>query len=171
MKLTQYYTIILGILLMVWSCKTATEEKPNLEGDLYYTTWLAFGSFYAKDTLYQNYLHYKDSIGIEELRKEDPILIPQIELLEKHNLVKSPFIYLKTDKDSTYTIYMTPKDYEPITQYTYQDLIDNKEKIRLQLIIEPLTDKFKICKKVVSIEKIKGETLKQQRKFKIEDYR
>ena len=163
--------IIIGSVLVVFGCQTKPEEKPNLEGDLYYT-WLKPGSFYQQpDSLYQNYTELRDSLGIEELRKQDSIGTSHIELLEKHGLVKSPFIYLKTDSDSTFIVYLTVKEYEPITEYTYQNLIDNKQKVRLKLITEQLTDKLQICKKVISIEKIEGETLQKQKKFKIEEYR
>ena len=163
--------IILSLVLIVCSCQNKPEEKSNLEGDLYYT-WLKLGSFYDQpDSLYHNYLDLRDSLGIEELRKQDAIGTSHIQLLEKHDLVKSPFIYIKTDSDSTFIIYMTPKDYKPITEYTYQNLIDNKQKVRLKLITEQLTDKLQICKKVISIEKIEGETLQKQKKFKIEEYK
>jgi hypothetical protein len=162
--------IILGAIFIVCGCQTKPEEKPNLEGDLYYT-WLKLGSFYEQpDSLYQNYTELRDSLGIEELGKQDSAGTSHIELLEKHGLVKSRFIYLKTDSDSTFIVYMTPEEYEPITEYTHQDLIDNKQKIRLKLITERLNDKLKICKKVVSIEKVGGETLQIQKKFKIEEY-
>ncbi len=163
--------VILGSILIAFGCQTKPEEKPNLEGDLYYT-WLKLGSFYQQpDSLYQNYTELRDSLGIEELRKQDSTGTTHIELLEKHGLVKSPFIYLKTDSDSTFIVYMTPEEYEPITEYTHQVLIDNKQKIRLKLITERLTDKLQICKKVVSIKKVAGETLQRQKKFKIEEYR
>lgn len=163
--------IIIGLALIVFGCQTKPKEKPNLEGDLYYT-WLKLGSFYQQpDSLYQNYTELRDSLGIEKLRKQDSIGTSHIELLEKHGLVKSPFIYLKTDSDSTFIVYLTAKDYKPITEYTYQNLIDNKQKVRLKLITEQLTDKLHICKKVISIEKIEGETFQKQKKFKIEEYR
>lgn len=163
--------IILSLIFIAFGCQTNHEEKLNVEGDLYYT-WLKLGSFYQQpDSLYQNYTELKDSLGIEELRKQDSTGTSHIELLEKHGLVKSPFIYLKTDFDSTFLVYMTPEDYNPITKYTYQNLIDNKQKVRLKLITERLTDKLQICRKVVSIEKIDGETFQKQKKFKIEEYR
>ncbi|MFY0697036.1 MAG: hypothetical protein JXR11_04240 [Balneola sp.] len=164
-------TIIIGFILIALGCQTKPEEKSNLEGDLYYP-WLKLGSFYEQpDSLYQNYTELRDSLGIEELRKQDSTVTSHIELLEKHDLVKSPFIYLKTDSDSTFIVYMTPEEYEQISKYTYQDLIDNNEKIRLKLITEPFSDKLQVCKKIVSIEKVDGVTLQRQRKFKIEEYR
>ncbi len=157
--------------MIVCGCQNKPKEKPNLEGDLYYT-WLKLGSFYNQpDSLYQNYLDMRDSFGIEELRKQDAIGISHIEILEKQDLIKSPFIYIKTDSDSTFMVYITPEDYRPIIEYTYKNLIDNKQKIRLKLVTDQLTSKLQICKKVIAIEKIDGVTLQKQKKFKIEDYR
>ncbi|GAA3619136.1 hypothetical protein [Flavivirga jejuensis] len=163
--------LVLSCFLILIGCQNRAFEKPNLEGDLYYT-WLKLGSFYQQpDSLYNGYIALRDSLGIEELRKQDSTRTAHIELLEKHDLVNSPFIYLKTDSDSKFIVYMTTEDYQPITKYTYQDLIDNNQKIKLKLITERLTDKLQICKKVVSIEKVDGETLQTQKKFKIEEYR
>ena len=163
--------IILGSILIALGCQTKPEELPNLEGDLYYS-WLKIGNFYQQpDSLYQNYIELRDSVGIEELRKQDSSGTYYIELLEKNDLVKSPYIYLKTDSDSTFIVYMNPKDYQPITEYKYQDLIDEKQKVRLKLITQRLTEKFQICKKVVLIERVDGETFQRQKKFKIEEYR
>lgn len=162
---------IIGSFLILLGCQNKEPKYQNLEGDLYYRSWLSFGSFYGRqDSLYTRYVALKDSIGIEELRKQDSELTAHIELLEQHKLTNSPFIYLKTDYDSTFTIYMSKKDYDPITKYSYQNLIDSEEKVRLKMDIEKLTDKLLICKKVISIEKIKGETFGKQRKFKIVEY-
>ncbi|WP_108808824.1 hypothetical protein [Aquimarina spinulae] len=163
--------VISSCFLILLGCKTNTNKKSNLEGDLYYT-WLKLGSFYGQpDSLYQNYIKLRDSLGIDRLRKEDSTSTAHIELLEKHGLVKSPFIYLKADNDSTFIIYMSKEDYKLITKYTYQDLIDKKKKIRLELEIEKLTNKLKLCKRIISIEQVNGETLQKQKKFKIDEYK
>lgn len=156
---------------MFFGCQNKSEDKPNLEGDLYYT-WLKLGSFYQQpDSLYNGYIELRERLGIEELRKQDSTGTSHIELLEKHDLVNSPFIYLKTDSDSTFIVYMNPEDYQPITNFTHQKLIDTKKKIRLKLVTQRLNEKMWICKKVISMEKIDGETLQKQKKFKIEEYR
>ena len=163
--------LALGSILILLSCQNNSIEKPNLEGDLYYT-WLKVGSFYdLPDHYYQDYIKERDSLGVEALRKKDSVGVAHIELLEKHGLLKSPFVYLKTDSDAILVVYMTSEDYQPITKYTYQDLIDNKQKVRLKLVTESLSGHQFICKKVVSIEKVDGETFEEQGKLKIMDYR
>lgn len=158
----KYLIFIFGLFFI--GCQSSSKEKSNLEGDLYYN-WLKFGSFYEQpDGFYQKYIELRDSIGIEELIKQDSMSVSHIELLEKHDLVKSPFIYLKTDSDSTFIVYMTPEDYQPITKYTYKNLIENEQKVRLKLITEKLTSKLQFCKEVISIEKVDGETLQKQTK-------
>ena len=165
---------LLLITCTVWmfsSCQNSPGEQPTLEGDLYYAA-MNFGSFYGlPESVYQGYADLRDSVGLEALKKDQSQITRHMASLEKYGLVKSPYIYLKTDADSTFIIYMTPEDYQPITQFTYQDLIENQQKVRLQLITEPLEDNMLRCKKVISIEKMAGETFAKQRQFKIEDYR
>ncbi len=163
--------ILLGSFLLLFGCESRPDKTPNLEGDLYYTAF-RLGSFYDQpDSLYNHYIKLKDSLGMGQLKKEDPVLMTKIELLEKRELIKSPYIYLKTDSDSTFIVYMSKEDYEPITQYTHQDLIDNHQKIRLKLDTEKLTDKLLLCKSVISIKLVDGETQQRGGKFLIEDYR
>jgi hypothetical protein len=163
---------IIGLVILIFGCQTKdTHDKVDLEGDLYYP-WLKLGSFYQRpDSIYQLYQHLRDSLGIAALREQDSTGTAFIELLESNKLIRSPFIYLKTDSGTISIIYMTMEDYKPITKFTYQDLINSAQKIRLRLATESLTDEFHICKKVFSIEVVNGETLEKQKKFKIEEYR
>jgi hypothetical protein len=163
--------LIVSCILFFFGCQNKVDEKSNLEGDLYYT-WLKLGSFYQQpDSYYNRYIELRDSIGIEVLRIQDSVGTAHIELLEKHELLKSPFIYLKTDSDSIIIVYMKPVDYQPITKFTHENLRDTKKKIRLKFITERLTDKLHICKQVISIEQVNGETLQRGKKFKLEEYR
>ena len=167
----RYFIIILSTFLILCACQHKVLEQANLEGDLYYTC-LKFGSFYGQsDSLYHDYIHLRDSLGIEALREEDASGISDIELLENHDLKKSPFIYIKTDVGAIVTVFMRPQHYEPITEYTYQQLIDRRQKVRLKLSTDTLSPNLHICKKVYAMEIMEGETLQKQRKFKIEDYR
>jgi hypothetical protein len=75
-----------------------------------------------------------------------------------------------TDSGAMITVYMNHDDYKPITKISYQDLIENEEKVRIKLKADSLYNKMYLCTKVVSIEKIEGETKYRQTKFKIGDY-
>jgi len=164
--------LILSCSIFISGCLTKKPNHTILEGDLYYT-WLGLGSFYKQpDSLYKNYIHLRDSIGIAGLRKTDySIFIDKIELLEKHGLEQSPFIYLKNDLDTKFIVYMSPEDYKPITKHSYQLLKNNHQKVRLKLVTEKLKDNLVLCKEVISIQKIDGETLQRRKKFKLTDYR
>jgi len=161
---------IVGIFILFSSCQEQNNESLYLEGDLYYT-WLKLGNFYGlPDSLCYHYEYLKDSLGIDEFAKQNSKLMPYIKLLEEWSLVKSPFIYLKMDS-SVVIVYLSKDDYEPITKYTYQDLIDTEQKVRLKLVTNKLNTKLYLCKEVISMERIDGETLQKEKKFKIEDYR
>ena len=164
-------TIIFILCFTFCCCQHKLHEKSELEGDLYYT-FLKSGSFYNQpDSVYLGYVELRDSLGIDELKKQNVKIFSRIELLEKQGLLKSPYIYLKTDSDSIFVVYMTPEVYEPITRFTYQQLRNNNQKVRLKLITVQLSDNLRICDKIVSIQKVTGETLQIQKKFKIEEYK
>ncbi len=165
---TLRYTIICGLFFLM-ACQSNEKVDETIEGDLYYN-WLKLGSFYGQpDSVYQQYeklMHTADSAAYN-----GTIEVSHIEFLKKHNLLKSPFIYLKTNVDSICLVYMTYQDYKPITTFKYRDLIKTNKKVRLKLIVNKLSPRHFRCKKVEKIEKMDGQTFQKPRKFRIEDYK
>ncbi|CAN5183506.1 hypothetical protein BH11BAC6_BH11BAC6_00800 [soil metagenome] len=93
------------------------------------------------------------------------------EILKKEDLFYSPFIDLKLDNDSTVKIYFTNNDNDKIKNYKRQDLLDTKKKIRIKIEVQDLGFGMALDKKLISINKIDGQTLQINPKLKIEDYR
>jgi len=172
MKMSKLKILFFSILVTFFiSCQSNKNNlTPNLEGDLYYT-WLKLGSFYGRDSLFNNYKNFRDTLEISELMDGNPKGIARLEALEKHNLLNSPYIYLKDDLDSVMIVYMSKEDFKPITQFTHKELINDNKKVRIKLNVEHLTDELYLCKKLVSVKLIKGETSQSGRKMKKEDYR
>ena len=165
----KFLFVLIGCIGLLFGCQSkSTNESPNLEGDLYYT-WLKFGSFYnIPDSIFTIYKQLKDSVGVGQL---DNLGYTGFAVLEAHDLLKSPFIYIKSDSDSLFIIYMRPDDYKPFTKFSRAQLLESNKKVRVGLVTERLNEKQMICKSVTSIELVPGETLEEQRKFKVEDYR
>lgn len=156
---------ILVCLSIISSCESVEVNGDAIEGDLCFT-WLKLGSYYGKpDSFYDHFIKNKDSIIAS-----DDYFKNELKTLDSLNLLKSPFIYLMTDSGAMITVYMNHDDYKPITKISYQDLIENEEKVRIKLKADSLYNKMYLCTKVVSIEKIEGETKYRQTKFKIGDY-
>ncbi len=161
-------------LVIIFLLFTNCTDNPNtrlVTGDLYYT-WLRFGSFYGQpDSVFHAYEEGGDIGWYSELYKSDSIGAAYVQMLDKQNLLQSPFIYLRTDQDSTCLIFLEESDYRQFTKFNYRELTENEQKVRIEAIVEPIWDRTFLCHTLNSVELTDGITLQKQRKFKIEDYR
>ena len=169
------WIVIISISALFVGCINRSAEEKVIEGFLHYSTFRV-GSFYdVQDSIYKKYTQLRDSVGIDSVFTGQEKLTLAVKILEKHDLLKSPYVYLKTDSDFLFIVYMTPEDYAPITKFTYLDLKKNNQKVRLKFVTENLGLNLVLCKKVISIEKLMNDTLSgnaiRRNKFKIEDYR
>jgi|SaaInlV_125m_DNA_1040241.scaffolds.fasta_scaffold78530_2 hypothetical protein len=167
-----FYIIIASILFSCASIKEDTKRQV-IKGDLYYK-WLNLVNFYnIPDSIYQKFQSHLDTTGLDGLKKEDPKAFKQVSFLIQNNLLKTPFIHLITN-DTTIgvaTIFIDSTLYQPLTKFNYKELIKNKEKIQLEIEVQELKPKVFKTIKINSIQKVKGQTLQRQKKFKIENYR
>ena len=162
-------TLILCATLI--SCTSNKKSSTSISADLYYS-WMKFGSFYGKpDSLLTNYLNLKDSLGYEGMMKEDSAGTAYFKKLEQYGLLSSPFVYLRAENGHTFLLLMNEHDYNSFDHFNYQELIDNKQKVKVEAEIDSLGEKMYLCKKIVSVKVVDGQTFQQQKKFKIEEYR
>jgi hypothetical protein len=160
------------VLLFAHSnCKSNNQKDKQLEGDLYYD-WLRVGSFYnGPDSLIEQFKLYADSVDRKTLGSSDLKLLTMYEILKKENLLYKPFIDLRLDNDSIVKIYFTNNDYEKIKAYKRQDLLETKTKIRIKMTVRDLGPGMALSTKLLSINKVDGQTYQINPKLKIEDYR
>ncbi len=160
--------LLLATCLMGCECNRAST---NISGDLYYS-WLKLGSFYGHpDSLIDRYQAERDSLGWEAMVEQDSAGASYIKMLEENDLLTSPFIYLKKENGHVVTLFLSHRDYTGFTRFTYQSLIDEGKKVRLEVKADSLWQKIYICRGVISVELLAGQTLQRPGKFKIEDYR
>ena len=169
-------TIKWGFLVMVVSislvaCDTDKDESIVLKGDLDYPRFRIANLYNQPDSLIDKFKHSLDSIGHETVMKEDSVFMTSYMTLKEHDLLKSPFIYLKIDSLPSVIVYMNPEDYEPFTQFTHADLVQNQQKVVVKLKAHKLYNILYLCDGVQSIEVVHAEIPFEKNKFKIEDYR
>ena len=167
-----FFIIITFILLSCVSTKEETQRQV-IKGDLYYK-WLNLVNFYnVPDSIYQKFQTHLDTVGMEGLKKEDQKAFDHISFLTKNNLLKTPFIYIKSIDTAigVSTIFIDSTLYRPLTTLNYKELIKNEEKVYLELEVKALKPKTFKAVKIKVIKKVKGQTLQRQKKFKIENYR
>ena len=163
-------TILFSVIILFTSCKSHQQNNKLIEGDLYYS-WFRIGSFYNQpDSIIEKVKVYADTVNRKLLDSNDLRFLKMYETLKAQNLLYNPYIELKLDNDSIIKVYFTINDYEKIKIYRRQELIDTKKKIRIKAEVKDLGKGMALSTNLISINKVDGETLQINKKFKIEDY-
>jgi hypothetical protein len=172
MKNLFYLVIISSVLLSCVSSKEKNEYQV-IKGDLFYK-WLNLVNFYnVPDSVYQKFQYHINTIGMKGLKKEDKKAFEQISFLNQNNLLKTPFVHIKSNDTAIgiVTIFIDSTLYQPLTKFNYNELIKNKEKVQLEFEVRNLRPKAFKAIKIKSIQKVKGQTLEHKKKLKYENYR
>ena len=163
-------SFITATLICVINCCSGKHPYKKIEGDLYFSR-LRIGSFYHQpDSIIQKVKIYADTVNRKLSDASDLRTLAMYEILKKENLLYRPFIDLKLDNDSIVKIYLTPREYDQIRIFHRQDLLDTKKKIRINLEVRELGYGMDLSTKIISVNKMDGQTLQVNKKFRIEDY-
>ncbi len=165
----KHFLLFLALLLFT---SISCTQNTTVKGDLYFGLW-RYGSFYKQPK--------KVVKGIEDLVHAEPEkrdsfdlstkeILRIYDVLQKENLLYAPYVQLKLDNDSIVRIYFQKKDYRKIRKYKLADLLENKEKIRIELEGREMGEGLIYCEKLVTVSIIEGQTFCIPRKFAIEDY-
>ena len=173
-KMTSRLSIILYLIIALaifFTCTTVKQDHKLIEGDLYYS-WLRLGSFYDQpDSLIERAKKFMDTVDRKTLDSTDRQYLKMYETLEKLNLLYKPYIDLKLDDASIIKIYFSNDEYKRIKGFNRQELLNTKTKIRIKTEIRDLGNGMALCTKLISADKVVGETLQNNKKLKINDYR
>lgn len=142
----------------------------KVEGDLYFGLW-RYGSLYKQpENLCQLMEKLSHSNRRDTMDATTMDMLRIYDVLEKEKLLYAPYVQLKLDNDSIVRIYFKMKDYKRINKFKLDDLLKTKEKVRIELKGRSLDEDLIYCKKLISVNREKGQTLQIPRKFAIEDY-
>lgn len=148
-------TLILIIGFLVLSCSTKPEE---FKGDLYFKL-IDIGSFYGADEkAIEKIEKYIDSIQQNESAEKDELEIIRVfEILKANDLIKSPWINLKTESDIM-RIYLSESEYEKLKQFDRNKLIANNQKVELTIKVIELDSGIYYSNKVLKMNLTEGKT-------------
>jgi len=158
------------ILVLILGCNSPTSND-TLTGDLYFSPFRVGGYYNQPDSVVKQYEDYLNNLSAEEnagLSKKK--VLQRVKLLKEKNLLYHPFVYLRTKKDSIITLYLDTADYNQIKIYKRQKLRDENKKVRIQASVSKIDSGMYHCRKLKRIDLVDGETLLEEKKFKIEDY-
>jgi len=159
-------------VILFAGCRSQQGNSTSLlEGDLYYG-FFRIGSLYNQpDSIAIKWRSYADTVNRKSVQPDELRILMMYDILEETELLYHPFIDLRLDTDSIVKLYFTKDDYERITVFKRQELLDTKKKVRIKAEVRKLGLGMFLCTKLVSVTKIDGQTNGFDKKFKIEDYR
>lgn len=144
-------TLIIGLLII--SC-----SKKEFKGDLYFKL-IDLGSFYgADDVTVARFEKSFDSIRkSKDFGKDELELIRVFDILKKNDLLKSPWINLKTESDIK-KIYLSESEYEKLKEFDRKKLIAYHKKVVLKIKVTELDSEIYYSDKISEIELTEGKT-------------
>jgi hypothetical protein len=148
----------LKLFFLVFILISCSRNDKIIEGDLAFKT-VDFSNYYG---LNQNKIDKFDGIidsmlKIKNPSNDDLSFLSYMDNLKKYNVIKSPYIRLKT-KDSIIIVYLKENDFEKVKNYNSNDLISNNRKINFKMKIETRGKEIYYCKELISIKEVHGKT-------------
>lgn len=161
--------VALLVLVAFSSCES--EKTEQLTGELYFP-WLKMGNYYGQpDSVYQYYQTMRDSITLEELRKDDPSGAEYMIMLEENDLLLAPYVYLHIGGDQNALLFMDSSQYELFKTFDYSRLREQEQKITVKATVKKLKPLMYHLRKLHRTDRVSGETLPEETKYRIENYK
>jgi hypothetical protein len=161
-----FLLLLLGISIYSFGQKTE-----NITGDLYFGFW-RYGSFYKQP---KKIIKWVESISTttqkDTLDETQQNIIRIYEDLKRENLLYAPYIQMILSNDSVVRIYFKNAEYRKIRKNKIDDLQEKNEKVTFNFEVRQIGKDLYYCEKMVSMNRIKGQTFPRQTKFKMEDYK
>jgi hypothetical protein len=148
----------LKLLVVTFIFISCSPKDKMIEGDLAFKT-VEIGNYYNLD---QNGVDDWEKVldGIRQIKNptaNDMFILQYFDALKKHNVIKSPYIRLKT-KDSIIIVYLKENDFEKLKNYNSNDLILKNKKITLKMNSEIRGDNLYYCKELINVKEVDGRT-------------
>jgi hypothetical protein len=149
-------TALLSIVFIFLACN---HNSRNIEGDLYIKL-IDFPSLYgASDANFAKFKKTIDSISYQEsISKDEQDLVDYYYKLQKLNLLKTPFIKIRTKENSIKKIFLNPKEYKKVKNFTWGNLTSKKKKVSLELKIIELDSSIYYSEEITSLKVVDGIT-------------
>ncbi len=148
--------VLLFLAIVFLSCNNKTE---NIKGDLYIKL-IDFPNFYeASNANFAKFKKTIDSIKNQKnISKSEQNLVDYYRKLDKYNLLKTPSIKIRTKENNIKRIFLNPKEYEKVRNFTWGDLTNKKKKVSLELKVTELDSLIYYSDEITSLKVVDGIT-------------
>jgi hypothetical protein len=131
----------------------------RIEADLTFKS-IAFSSLYgATDEKYKILLHEIDST-LQNTHKENENLklCRYFKKLQKHAMLRAPYIFLNIEKDSVITVLLSEHAYKKVKHFKQVDLYKEKKKVIVQLDIIEREKGIFYAGRIINVKKVDGRS-------------
>lgn len=148
--------LLLFSLIILFSFK---QKEEKVSGTLYFKM-IEFVNIYGFDAPRE--MIFNKFVSEVKAKKKptaaEKEFIAQVDYVKKAGLEKTPYIKLKNAEGKVLLIFMDESDYKQFSGYNLKGLQSEKKKVEVSLSVTELKPLIYKCNKVISVEKINGET-------------
>lgn len=131
----------------------------RIEADLTFKS-IALSSLYGTtDEKYNSFLHKIDStLENSNEENEDLKLCRYFKKLQKHAILRAPYIFLNIEKDSVITVLLSEQAYEKVKDFKQVDLYKEKKKVVVQLDFIEKEKGIFYAEQILDVKKVDGRS-------------
>ncbi len=158
----------LFIVLLINGFNSNQNDPFLIKGDLTFQK-VSFMSLYgASDSAYHFYLNKIDSTLLlgENRENHEYELFKHFDNLRVHNLLKSPYVFLRDESDSSIVIYLSIREYDKIKDFKHSELIDDHKKVIISLEVQQLDKHIYYSEKIVDLMRVSEQTYPNRKPIK-----
>ena len=147
---------MLSIIFSVLSC---SKKEETYKGDLFFKLInLHATSGYSIEKV-KEIERILDTLNLSKFNNKGEIYFyKELLKLKKNNLLQSPYILLKSDKDVK-KVYLNTDEYKKLNDYKLDYLQKKHLKVKIELNIKELDSGIYFSNKIINIKEVDGETL------------
>ena len=140
---------------MITSC---VKEEKIIEGELFFKL-VDFGTYYgAEEENIAKVEKVLDSLKqVKNLNKNSKVILDYFELLERNNLLRSPYIFIKNDSIIK-RVFLSENAYERFKHFKNSDLLKSGEKVEVKLKANEIEENLYFSNTILKVDVVKGKT-------------
>lgn len=138
--------------------KTCQKSENIIEADLTFKSVSFMSAYGASEKEYSNLLSEIDSVLNTSTKDDTYKLYKYFDNLKNENLLRNPYIFLKINKDSVATVYLSEKEYQKVKKIKHINLYEENKKVKVKLKISKFGDSILYSDSILEIKKVKGKS-------------
>ncbi len=152
--------LLLVLIPLFLSC---SKTDNTLNGDLYFVLLDASNYQIISEDRRRAYKETAERFATQDsLNASQQALVTNYEFLKRNDVLDKPKIFIKEPSGSVHEIYISLEDFKEISGYPLKDLIENNQRVFMEMQIDSSEDGLAVATKIHTIQKMDGQTFYKQ---------